>query len=231
MSPGQPLRILSTLAVAGVVRRLLPEAAAAGFECDFRFDPTARLLAAIGGGERGDLAILTAEALAAQVQAGVLEAGGGRVLAHSHIGLAVRAGAPHPDISTPGALRATLLATPTLAYSRAGASGLFFAGLIDRLGIAAAVNAKATVIPQGFTAELAARGEVALAIQQVSELLAIPGIEVVGKLPAECNTCAVFSAAPFVGASPGAARFLDWLAGALTPAVLRAGGLEPPVAG
>ena len=104
---------------------------------------------------------------------------------------------------------------------------MFFAGLIERLGIAAEVNAKATIIPQGFTAELAARGEVALAVQQVSELMAVPGVEVVGALPAEINTCATFSAALFRDAGDPARGFLDWLVAALTPAVLRGGGLEP----
>jgi molybdate transport system substrate-binding protein len=222
-----PIRVLSTLGVLGVVRDLLPAAEAAGFRPEIRFDPTARLVAAIEAGERADIAILTAEGIAAQAAAGVLD-GATRVdLCRSSVGVAVRAGAPHPDISTPEAFRAALLAAPTLAYSRAGASGIFFAGLIERLGIAAEVNAKATVIPQGFTAELAARGEVALAIQQISELMAIPGVEIIGPVPEAINTRAVFSAALFLGTDAQAAALLRWLAAALTPELLRAGGLEP----
>lgn len=222
-----PLRVLSTLGVLGVLRALLPQAEAEGFAIETRFDPTARLLAAIRDGLRGDVAILTAEGIEAEIAAGVLAAGSRRDLVRSFVGVAVPAGAPRPDISTPEAFRDALLAAPSLAYSRAGASGIFFAGLIERLGIADAVNAKARIIPQGFTAELAARGEVALAIQQVSELMAIPGVDVVGKLPEAINTCAIFSAATFAGAAPEAGRFLGWLAAALTPEVLRAGGLEP----
>lgn len=225
-----PIRILSTLGVLGVLRGRLPAAEAAGFPTTCRFDPTARLVAAIAAGERADIAILTAEAIEAETAAGVLAAGTRVDLARSFVGIAVPAGAPHPDISTPAACRAALLAAPSLAYSRAGASGLFFAGLIERLGLAEAINAKATIIPQGFTAELAARGEVALAIQQVSELMAIPGVEVVGPLPPEMNTAAVFSAALFTGAGAGAAGLLRWLAAALTPEVLRAGGLAPATA-
>lgn len=229
MGSDAPIRVMSTLAVVGVMRGLLPAAEAAGFACAFRFDPTARLLAAIAAGERADVAILTAEGIEAQAAAGVLAAGTRRDLAHSYVGLAVPRGAPRPDIATPEAVRAALLAAPSLAYSRAGASGIFFAGLLDRLGIAAEVNAKATVIPQGFTAELAARGEVALAVQQVSELMAVPGVDIVGRLPDAINTCAVFSAALFAGAvAPRASEFLAWLAEAMTPGVLRAGGLEPP---
>jgi molybdate transport system substrate-binding protein len=141
--------------------------------------------------------------------------------------MAVPAGAPQPDISTVEALRATLLATPSLVYSRAGASGIFFAELIERLGIAAEVNAKAIVIPQGFTAEVAARGGAALAIQQVSELMAVPGIEMVGKLPEGANTCAIFSAARFAQARPGADALLERLVAAMTPGRLAAHGLDP----
>ena len=222
-----PIRVLSTLGVLGVVRDVLPAAEAAGFRPEIRFDPTARLVAAIEAGERADIAILTTEGIAAQAAAGVLDGATSVDLCRSSVGVAVRAGAPHPDISTPEAFRAALLAAPTLAYSRAGASGIFFAGLIERLGIAAEVNAKATVIPQGFTAELAARGEVALAIQQVSELMAIPGVEIVGPVPEPINARAVFTAALFQGGDPRAAALLRWLAAALTPELLRAGGLEP----
>lgn len=221
------MRVLSTLAVLGVLRDVLPRAEAAGLALELSFDPTARLLARIGAGERADIAILTDAGVAKLAAEGVLRADTRRDLALSFIGMAVRAGAVHPDISSVDALRATLLAAPSIAYSRAGASGIFFADWLERAGIAAEVSAKATVIPQGLTAELAARGEAALAIQQVSELMAVPGIEVVGRLPPGANTGAVFSAAVFAGAAEGAGAVLDWLAAALTPEALRAGGLAP----
>jgi molybdate transport system substrate-binding protein len=218
---------MSTLGVLGVLRDLSPRAEAAGLPTEIRFDPTVRLLARIAAGERADIAILTDAGIEELTAAAVLASGTRRDLARSYVGLAVPAGAPHPAISTVEELRATLLAAPTLAYSRAGASGIFFAELIERLGIAAEVNSKATVIPQGFTAELAARGEASLAIQQVSELMAVEGVEIVGKLPEGANTCAMFSAALFSGAAPGASALLDWLSEAMTAEALRAGGLEP----
>jgi len=222
-----PLRVLSTLGVLGVLRSLLPAAEAAGFPTAPRFDPTARLVAAMRDGLRGDVAILTAEAIADGIAHGLLEARSRRDLVRSFVGVAVPAAAPRPALSSPEAFRAALLAAPSLAYSRAGASGIFFAGLIERLGIAEAVNAKARIILHGFTAELAARGEVGLAIQQVSELMAVPGVDVVGALPAEVNTSATFSAACFVDAAPHAEAFLGWLSRELKPERLRAGGLEP----
>lgn len=221
----QPLRILSTLAVLGLLREWLPEAG--GTPPEVEFNPTARLLARIAEGERGDIAILTEAGIEELTGSGVLAAGTRVDLARSAIGMAVPPGAAHPDISSVAALRATLLAAPSLVYSRAGASGIFFADLIERLGIAAEVNAKAIIIPQGFTAEVAARGEAALAIQQVSELMAVPGVEIVGKLPEGANTYAIFSAALFAGAAPGAAALLARLAAAMGPERLAAHGLDP----
>ena len=221
----KPIRVMSTLGVLSVLRGVLPRLA--GLPTDMQFDPTARLLARIAAGERADVAILTDAGIEALLTDGTLAAGTRRDLALSYVGLAVKAGAARPAIGTVEELRATLLAAPSLAYSRAGASGIFFAELIERLGIAEAVNAKATVIPQGFTAELAARGVVSLAIQQVSELLAIEGVDIVGKLPPEANTCAVFSAAIFADADGRSAALLDAIAEAMTPEALQAGGLDP----
>lgn len=219
------MRVMSTLAVAVVLRGLTPRAPVA---MDVEFDPTMRLLKRIEAGERADIAILTDAGVEGLMAQGVLVPGSRRDLALSHIGMAVKAGAARPDISTLAALQATLLAAPSIAYSGAGASGLFFAGLLERLGIAEAVNAKATIIPQGFTAALAARGEVALAIQQISELMAVEGVDILGKLPPEANTGAIFSAGLFAGAEPAAAAALDWLAAAMDAPTLAAGGLERP---
>ena len=221
-------RLMSTLALAGLLREAAPALEAAlGAAVTVELAPTRTLEARIRAGERADAAVLTAEAIAALSAEGVLDGMTARPLAHSRVGLAVKAGAPHPDISSVEALRSLLLAVPSLCYSRAGASGIFFAGLIERLGIADAVNAKAIVIPQGFTAEKLLTGEAAIAFQQVSELMEVPGIEVVGPLPEGAQTVAVFSAAAFTGATGGAA-LLEAVGALCMPAALRAKGLEPP---
>jgi len=219
----QPLSIMSTLALQGVLDVLAPLWAKTNPAPAMVFDPTKSISQRIADGARGDIAILTAAAVDDFIAKGVFAPGSRRDLALSHIGVAVAAGAKRPDISTP------LLATPSLAYSRAGASGLFFAGLIERLGIAAEVNAKATVIPQGFTGELLKRGEVAIAIQQVSELMTVPGIDVIGTLPAEIGEVMTFSAAIFTEApQPEAARaFMAFLVQGADASLLRAKGLEP----
>jgi molybdate transport system substrate-binding protein len=219
---------MSTLALAGLLREAAPALEAAlGARLAVELAPTKALEARIRDGEHADAAILTAEAVAALSAEGVLDGMTSRPLAHSRVGLAVKAGAPHPDIGSVEALRRTLLAVPSLCYSRAGASGIFFAGLIERLGIAAEVNAKAIVIPQGFTAEKLVSGEAAIAFQQISELMEVPGIEIVGALPEGAQTVAVFSGAAFTGA-PGGVALLDAVARACTPAALRAKGLDAP---
>ncbi|MBL6078447.1 substrate-binding domain-containing protein [Belnapia sp. T18] len=223
--PRAPLRLYSTLAVMGLLQEMLPGLEAAlGRPVAAAFAPTAALLRRIEAGEAADLAILTAEAVEALAAEGRLLPGSRRDLCISLIGVAVRAGAPRPDIATPEACRAALLGAGSIAYSRAGASGIFFAGLIERLGIAEAVNAKATVIPQGLTAELAARGEAEIAIQQVSELMAVPGVDIVGPLPEALNTRAVFSAGLFTAE---AGSLLEAIVRAMTPDRLRAKGLLP----
>jgi molybdate transport system substrate-binding protein len=219
-------RLMSTLAIAGLLREAAPAIEAAlGEALQVELAPTRALEARIAAGERADAAVLTAEAIAALSANGVLDGASARPLAHSRVGLAVKAGAPHPDIASVDALRALLLAVPSLCYSRAGASGIFFAELIERLGIAAEVNAKAIVIPQGFTAEKLVTGEAAIALQQVSELMEVPGIDVVGALPDGAQTVAVFSGARFIGGDP---RVLAAVAAACTPAALVAKGLDVP---
>src|ERR687893_2530022 len=222
MSAGPPpppeapgVEVMSTLALMGVLRELAPGyEQATGTRIAAAFAPTAALLERIGAGEAADVAILTAAAVDELARDGVLAPGGRVDLARSVVGVAVRAGAPKPDIGSPEAVVRALLHARSVAYSRAGASGIFFAGLIRRLGIDDEVNAKATVIPSGLTGELAARGEAEIAVQQVSELMEVPGIDIVGPLPAELGGATVFSGAPFAASSRKAAgaallRFLS----------------------
>jgi len=206
------MRILSTLAVKGVLAELLADAP--GFEVVF--EPTQLLLARIAKCEAADVAILTQAAVDGLLASGVFAAGSKRDVAVSAVGIAVKAGAPKPDISTPEAVRALLLSVPTLCYSRSGASGLHFARVLRDLGIADAVNAKATIIPSGFTAETLVDGRCVLAVQQVSELLVVPGIEVVGPLPDPIQETLTFSAGVFAQ-SPRAGEANAWLAAMTRP--------------
>jgi molybdate transport system substrate-binding protein len=221
------VRVLSTLALAGAVRALTDKyQAVSGANIDADFAPTVRLLERLKEGETADVLILTEEGLAGLASAGSVVAESCVDLARSYVGVAVKAGQPHPDISTEPALRATLLAARSVAYSRLGASGIFFAQLIEKMGIAKQINARATVVPIGFTAERLVTGEADLAIQQLSELKQVDGIEVVGPLPLRLQTPAVFSAGRTADSKNLAAAelLLKFLASAeATPALIESG--------
>ncbi len=189
------IRVLSTLALKGAMSGLADQSqAAAAMRIDADFAPTLGLLERLRKGEAADVVILTREGIDDLAAEGAVAADSRRDLARSYVGLAVKAGDPHPDIATPDAFCKALLAARSVAYSRIGASGIFFAGLIERLGIAADVNARA-VITAGFTAERLIAGEADLAVQQISELKQVAGIDVIGPIPLHLQRPAIFSAA------------------------------------
>jgi molybdate transport system substrate-binding protein len=224
------VRVLSTLALKGAVSHLAEQYEAAnGVRIDADFAPTLALLDRLRGGERADLVILTREGLAELAHQGRVVMESCVDLARSYVGIAVKAGAAHPDITTQATLRAALLGARSVAYSRIGASGILFAQLIERLGIAAAINARAVVIPSGFTAERLVTGEADLAVQQISELKQVGGIEIVGPIPRELQTPAVFSAGLIAASKKRdrAGQLLRYLASPEVASVLRQSGLEP----
>src|SRR5258707_2054845 len=189
------VRLLSTLALMGAVRSLAGRyQAELGTRIDADFAPTLGLLDRLRAGEAADVVILTREGLDEVANEGTVVADSRVDLARSYVGIAVKAGAEHPDIATESALRATLLGSRGVAYSRIGASGIFFAQLIERMGIAHEISARARVIPSGFTAELLVTGEAELAVQQISELKQVAGVEVAGPIPHRLQNPAVFSA-------------------------------------
>ncbi|MGL9617999.1 substrate-binding domain-containing protein [Bradyrhizobium sp. U531] len=226
----ETVRMLSTLGLMGAMRSLASAfETATGIHVDADYAPTLALLKRLRAGEPADLVILTREGLDEMIGEGRVVADGAKDLARSYVGLAVRAGAAHPDIGSEAALRKTLLAARSIAYSRLGASGVYFAQLIVRMEIAAEINATATVVEQGFTAERLVTGEADLAVQQISELKQVEGIEVIGPIPHELQTPAVFSAGRIASAGHAAAadRLLRYLASPEVIPVLRQSGLEP----
>ena len=223
-----PLRVLSTLAFASVLQALRPGFEAAhGVAVDALLLPTALLLPRIEAGERGDLALLTQAGLDGLAASGIVAPESRRAVAVSSVGLAVPAGAPRPALATVADLLAALAAARAVAVSRAGASGQYFEALIDRLGVGDAVRAKAVVIDSGFTGELLRDGRADLAVQQVSELLAVPGIGVVGPFPPGLGAETVFGGAVFAGAGQAAAAAALLHALAAARDTLRQHGLAP----
>lgn len=223
------VRLLSTLALMGAVRSLAGRyQAEQGTRIDADFAPTIGLLDRLRGGEAADVVILTREGLDELASEGTVVADSRVDLARSYVGIAVKAGADHPDIATEPELRATLLGA-RVAYSRIGASGIFFAQLIERMGIASEINAKARIVPSGFTAERLVTGDADLAVQQISELKQVAGVEIVGPIPLHMQSPAMFSAGRLAASKRAvqADELLKYLASPEAAPVLRASGLEP----
>jgi molybdate transport system substrate-binding protein len=223
------VRVLSTLGLKGAFSSLAEQyQAASGVRIAADFAPTLNLLDRLKGGEIADVLILTQEGLEGLVAAGSVVAESCVDLARSYVGVAVKAGQPHPDITTEAALRETLLAARSVAYSRLGASGVYFAKLIVQLGIEADINARATINPMGLTAERILSGEADLAIQQISELKQVGGVEIVGPIPLRLQTPAIFSAGRLTASDKVSESdlLLKYLASAQAGPILRASGLE-----
>jgi molybdate transport system substrate-binding protein len=223
------VRVLSTLALKGAIANLAEQyQAASGARIEADFAPTLKLLERLKDGETADVLILTQEGLEGLAASGSVVAESCVDLARSYVGVAVKAGSPHPDIATEAALRAALLGARSVAYSRLGASGVYFAKLIAQLGIEVEINARATISPIGFTAERIVSGEADLAIQQISELKQVKGVEIVGPVPLHLQTPAVFSAGRLAQSKKvrEADLLLKFLASDQAAPVLRESGLE-----
>jgi molybdate transport system substrate-binding protein len=225
------VKVLCTNALKAVILDLLPgleERIAA--KPDFVWASTQMLCDRIAGGERGDLAILTAEVIDALAAQGQVVRGSRVDLARSFIGIAVRAGARKPPIDTSDAFRAALLNATSIACSKTGISGIYFQALLDRLGIADAIRPKLKIpAPGDPVGEVVARGEAEIAVQQLSELILVSGIEIVGPLPAPFQKETVFSAGEMADAAdePAARTLLQALTAPSARPTYQRKGLEP----
>lgn len=193
------------------------------------YEPAKIMLRRIAAGERADAVIMNGAGLDELIAAGTVDRASRREIARLQIGVAVRRRAPRPDIGTVAAFRETLLAAPTIACTGEGASGLHFAQVIERLGIAEPLRPKLRTRPGGLIAELLLTGEAELAIQQIPELLAVPGVDVIGPLPAEVQKTGINIAGVFAGsqAKDAASALLAHLTTARAAQVLREKGLDP----
>lgn len=224
------MKVLCTNGVKAVTAELIPSVERAiGRSVEVDYASTNMLMEKIAGGETGDLAVLSAEAIDGLIEKGVVQKGSRVDLAKSFIGVAIRAGASAPDISTVDALKMTLLNAKSVLYSKTGISGVYTPQMFEKLGIATLIAAKSRNPSSGTVGEALARGEAEIALQQISELLPVPGVKVVGPLPAAVQLVTVFSAGVFAAAAePRAARMLvEQLTTNAARPLYTARGLEP----
>ena len=180
-------------------------------------------------GEAIDVVIMAAPALEDLIKQGKIRAGSRVDLVRSKIAMAVKAGAPKPDISTLDALKRTLLAAKSIAYSDS-ASGVYLADeLFPKLGIADQIKGKSRKIEADPVGGVVAKGDAEIGFQQISELRPVKGIDIVGELPPGAQRVTVFAAAiPTTSKHPEAAKALiEWLASPVTHNVMKKTGLEP----
>jgi len=179
-------------------------------------------------GETADATVLAGPVMDKALTTGAIARASLTAVARCGIGVAVRTGTHHPDIGTVDAFKRALAAAQSVAYTEAGVSGIYFAGLIERLGMAAEIKAKARTRRGGLIAELVANGEAEIAVQQIPELIPVKGIDIVGPLPPELQNITLISVGVFVNAQQpaAAADFLKFLTTPDTADVYRAKGFE-----
>ena len=224
------VKVLSTHAALEVLSELGPQfERASGNTLSFSYDPANVIKRQIENGAIFDVVLITRSAIDDLTKQGKILPDTRVNLGRSGLGVAVRKGAPKPDISTVEAFKQMLLAAKSVIRSTEGNSGVYFERLMDRLGIADEMKGKVKLGPSGRVAEFVARGEVEIAVQQISELLPVVGAEFVGPFPPEVQLYTLFAVAVGTGSrEPNAARALvDFLATPAAASVVKSKGLEP----
>jgi molybdate transport system substrate-binding protein len=228
------LTVYSTIGVRSAAEELFRQFEKAnGHKLAVTWGTAPMLVKRIESGETADVLILSRAGIDSVSKAGKIAPGSDVTLASSGVAIAVKAGAPKPDISTPEALKQTLLNAKAIAYSEpaaGGASGVYFAKLLERMGIAEAMKAKTKYPPAGgFSGNLLLTGEAELAVQQKPELMHVAGTEIVGLLPGDLNVVTVFVAGIGVDSrnAEAAKALINFLHAPEAAAVFRAKGLDP----
>ncbi len=225
------MKVFSSIAVQPAVEALLPSYK--GARPDFVWNTAPALMKRLQAGETADLLVLNRAGMDALQREGRILAESEVTLASSPAAIAVKAGAPHPDISNGDALKRALLAARAISYTdpqAGGASGIHFAKVIERMGIAAEINAKNTFPPPGgLSGKFLPTGEVEIAIQQIPELKQVEGIEIVGALPQPYDLVTVFVAGIDKASAKAAEAkaFVDFLRTPAAATVFRDKGLDP----
>jgi len=228
------LKVFSTIGVKSVVEELGPKfEQATGHKLNITWSTAALLTKRVQAGEMADALILVRGNIETLLKEHKIVPGTDATLGKSSVAVAVKKGAPKPDISSPDALKKSLLAAKAITYSNpaaGGASGVYFAKQLDKMGIAEQMKGKTKFPPAGgFAATLLINGEADIAVQTTPELASVSGVEVVGPLPGDMAFTAVFAAGVGAGATqPDAAKaFLKFLTTPAAQAAFKAKGFDP----
>jgi len=227
---GEEIKVLS----GGAAKSLVDPLAASlkGHTAKIEYQPMGRLVQSLAGGAQVDMVIVTSEVFEKLQQEKKLAPGSGRAIARVGIGVAVHEKAPLPDISTVDSFKKTLLAAKSVVYidPKTGTSGKHVAEILQRLGIAEEVNKKATLGQGGYVTAPVGRGEIELGIHQISEILPVKGVKLVGPLPPELQKYTVYVAAaqPGTQKKPAVDAFIAHLTGSEARSRLAQAGYTSP---
>jgi molybdate transport system substrate-binding protein len=227
------IKVLSAGAFKQVLLALVPDfERQTGHKVVVENDTVGGLAKRIDGGAAFDVAVLTPAAVNELSGKGKLVAGSRADLARVGVGVVVKEGAPKPDIGSVEAFKRALLSAKSVAYidpAAGGSSGIYVAGLLDKLGIAAEVKPKAKLIHGGAVAEHIANGEAELGIHQISEILPVKGVTLVGPLPTEIQNYTVYAAGLGANAkdADAAKALIKTLTGPAAAEVLKSKGMQP----
>jgi molybdate transport system substrate-binding protein len=231
--PAQTLKVLTAGAFKQVVVALVPVLQAqTGMTLQIDNDTAGALASRIRAGESFDVVVLPPNGLATLAQEGSVDPGSIKNIAQVGIGVAVRSGVAQPPLTTVEQFKEAILKARRIAYidpASGGSSGIYLDGLFQRMGIAAEVRAKAVLVPGGLVAERLVTGEADLAIHQVSEILPVRGVDLVGTLPEEIQNYTRYAGAisPQSHHASAARALLQTLASPEAVAVIRAKGMTP----
>jgi molybdate transport system substrate-binding protein len=228
------IKVLSAFAIQDVMEDLAPKfERATGHKLAITFATLGGVVKRVQDGETADVVVIPRQGIDSIVKDGKAASGNVTVVARSGISVAVRKGAPKPDISSPEALKRTLLAAKSITYSNpaaGGASGIHFANVLDRLGIANEMKPKTVLAKPGDeTGVLVANGKAEIGVHHLQVLMPVAGIEIVGPLPGDLQDTIVFAAVIMDGTKSAEASkaLVNFLRTPEVAAVIKAKGMEP----
>ena len=225
------IKVLCSNGLRAVMQELAPEfERASGHKVLVRYGLAAAFKQQIDAGEAFDVVVLTPPLIDDAIKRGLVVADTRSTIGRAGIGVAIRAGAPRPDIGSAEAFKSAPLAAKSVGFAKEGASGTYFAGLLGRLGIADAMSQKLKPMPTGVeVGEAVARGDVELAVLPISEILPISGAELLAPFPADVQSYVVMTAG--VGAAAkeraAAAELIRFLKAPAALPVIAKKGMEP----
>lgn len=225
--------VLTSVALTSALDELAPQfERATGNKLKIGYSLIADIKKRIIAGETADVVILSRPAMDDLSKQDKFASGSITDLVGTPVAIAVRAGAPKPDISSPDALKQSLLAAKSIVYAdpaKGGASGVYFARVIDKLGIAEQLKSKTILVPGAQSADVVAKGEAEIGVAQASEIVPVSGAQLVGPLPGELGSMTEFTAAIGAGskAADAARSLILFLTGPTAAPVFKSKGFQP----